>query len=118
MRISDWSSDVCSSDLVHHLELRLILAAAALRGDVDMNLRARHHLDVEHRGGVVLGVHAAERGVGEDRGAELVVGVEIRLAPAFIDHLLQAARAVVAADHAPFDEYGAMARALEDTLGP
>src|SRR3546814_9209820 len=88
MRISDWSSDVCSSDLaqhpgrapagahlrhhvehpvddrvagVQHLELRLVLAAAALRGDVDMHLVAGHHLDVEDRRRVVLRIDAAER---------------------------------------------------------
>src|SRR3546814_6775578 len=57
MRISDWSSDVCSSDL-------------------------------------------------------------IRLAHAFIDHLLQAARAVEAAVHAPFDEDGDDARVLADRPVP
>src|SRR3546814_13621907 len=57
MRISDWSSDVCSSDL-------------------------------------------------------------IRLAHAFSDHLLQAARAVEAAVHAPFDEDGDDARVLAEPPVP
>src|SRR3546814_10279484 len=81
MRISDCSSDVCSSD-------------------------------------VVLGVHAAERRVGEDRGAQLVFGMEIGAADALVDDLLQAARTVETAIHAPFDEDRDDARVLADRAVP
>ena len=103
---------------VHHLELRLVLAAAALRRDVDDDLGAGNHLDIEDRGGVVLRIDAAEGRIGEDRGAQLVVGMEIGAADAFIDDLLQAAGRVEAAVHAPFDEHGDDAGVLADRAVP
>jgi hypothetical protein len=59
---------------VHHLELGLVLAAAALGRDVDRNRVARDHLDRQHAGRVVAGVAAGEGGIGQDRGAQLVLG--------------------------------------------
>ena len=47
---------------------------------------------VTHGGGVVFGVVALAGGVGLERGAELVVGVEIGAAHAFVDHLLHVRR--------------------------
>src|SRR5262245_62371486 len=59
--LSDWSSDVCSSDL----------------GDVHVDGVARHELHVDDRRGVVAGVLAREERVGEDRRAQLVVGMVV-----------------------------------------
>src|SRR3546814_15447227 len=38
MRISDWSSDVCSSDLFEHRELRVVPGAHALVAEVAVDL--------------------------------------------------------------------------------
>src|SRR3546814_17049691 len=62
MRISDWSSDVCSSDLVHGHVVQVVLAG--------LHFRLVFLADVAHRGqvgvaegGVVVGVDlAVERG--------------------------------------------------------
>src|SRR3546814_21014101 len=43
MRISDWSSDVCSSDLVDDL---LLAAGNGLRRHLDAEVAARHHYGV------------------------------------------------------------------------
>src|SRR3546814_1010010 len=40
MRISDWSSDVCSSDLIPHEKQRLDAAVASMRDQVDRMLEA------------------------------------------------------------------------------
>jgi hypothetical protein len=74
---------------VHHLELRLVFAAAALGRHVDGDFVALDHVDMEHAGRVVAGVAAGEGRIGQDRGAQLVVGVEIGATNAFIDDLLQ-----------------------------
>jgi hypothetical protein len=64
-----------------------------------------HHLDVQHARRIVLGVAAGESGVGQHRGAQFVVGVQIRQPHAFIDDLLQRSAGVVKpAIHTPFDE--------------
>ena len=89
---------------VHHLELGLVLAPAALGRDIDIDGIARHHLDRQHTGRIVAGVAAREGGIGQDRGAQLVVGVIIGLPHAFIDNLLQAALRIEAAVHAPLHE--------------
>ncbi len=90
---------------VHHLELGLVLAAATLGRDIDRHRRSRHQLDMQHAGRVIPGVTAGKGGIGQYRGAQLVFGVEIGTADAFIDHLLHRLRCVVeTAVHAPFDE--------------
>ena len=68
--------------------LDLGLGAAAFGGDGDVDVAACDQLDDDHRGGVVAGVLAGEGGVGEDAGAEDVVGVAPGLADALVDHLL------------------------------
>src|SRR3546814_3122137 len=44
MRISDWSSDVCSSDLLHHV-LKLLRGRPPLGVDVVRQSRLKQHLD-------------------------------------------------------------------------
>src|SRR3546814_9087063 len=59
MRISDWSSDVCSSDL-HHRYGRTVLAQAAVHMAADG--RARHHTpDHIQRGQAVLRMHPLDK---------------------------------------------------------
>src|SRR3546814_9623246 len=56
MRISDWSSDVCSSDLKHHVRIHLEETAIAVPGETGIARRRRKPLDrlvveaqVQHR---------------------------------------------------------------------
>src|SRR3546814_10033554 len=103
MRISDWSSDVCSSDL--HVGV-VVLAAEARRGDVVAERRARagmavhrdgnadagaadHHAGVGLAGGHRLGHRLAEVGV-VDRG-RAIPGAEVdNLVPGGFQLLRQA----------------------------
>ena len=73
---------------VHHLELGLVLAAAALGRHVNGDLAARHQIDMQHARGVVPGVAAGEGGVGEHAGAQLVLGIEVGAAHTVIHHVL------------------------------
>ena len=100
------------------LNLRLVLAAAALGRDLHVDMVARHHLDVEHARRVVLGVDPAERGIAQDRGAQPVLGVEIGAAHALVDDLLQRLLALQHALLAPFDEDGDDAGILADRPVP
>src|SRR3546814_16090508 len=59
MRISDWSSDVCSSDLLH----AQVLVEIVCGGQIDQGKSAKRHL--------VGGIHIAAAGV-------LVLGAEIQ----------------------------------------
>ncbi len=90
---------------VHHLELGLVLAAAALGRDVDLDPVPRDHFDRQDAGRVVARVAAGEGGIGKDRGAQLVVGMVVGAAHALIDDLLQRLRAVETAVLSPFDEH-------------
>ena len=87
-----------------HRELRLVLRAAALRGDDHLDLVARHQLDVRHARGVVLRVDALAVRVGEHRAAQLVLGVRVRAPHAFVDHFLERQLRLPAHVHAHPDE--------------
>jgi hypothetical protein len=54
---------------VHHLELGLVLAAAALGRDVDLDPVPRDHFDRQDAGRIVARVAAGEGGISKDRGA-------------------------------------------------
>ena len=80
---------------------------------------AGDQLDDDHGGCVVAGVLAGEGRVGEDAGAEEIVGVEPRLAGALVDHLLEGHHAVGGGRlpldlHADLDECGDDAGVLAD----
>ena len=79
---------------VEHGELGFGFGAAALGGDGDVDAAAGDELDDDHGGGVVAGVLAGEGGVGEDGGAEDVVGVEPGARTPCVDHLLHGHHAV------------------------
>src|SRR3546814_13302772 len=69
MRISDWSSDVCSSDLV------LSLPGVARRGDGHAHLERYHRARARRRTSTNIAVRSVEKApVGEPAGAK---GVEI-----------------------------------------
>src|SRR3546814_13041081 len=85
MRISDWRSDVCSSDLLEPLVERDVVVVAPL---VDAHLLAD---DIHHRGGADRGIAALEVGMDRDRGF-----VAVRDRP---DDVLRAERRVAAEEH-------------------
>src|SRR3546814_7504632 len=83
MRISDWSSDVCSSDLRSaHLREAVELALVELERVVD----AGHGGRVFQRGGLVAGGRAFDLG-------QVVLEVRDRLRMAPVDRVLQIGRA-------------------------
>jgi hypothetical protein len=80
-----------------------LFRAAALGRDDHVDRVARHHLDVDHARGVVLGVDALAGRIGQHRGAQLVVRVHVGAAHAFVDHVFHAHGGVVPAHvHADF----------------
>ena len=90
---------------VHHLELRLVFGTTALGRNIDRHLAARHQFDMQHTRRIVPGIPPGEGRVRQNRSAQLVIGVKIGAAHAFIDNLLQRLRCVVQpAIHAPFNE--------------
>ena len=60
---------------------------------------------MQDAGRVIFGVTPRESRVGQNRGAQFVVRVQIGTAHAFVDHLLKRRRRVLQpAIHPPFDE--------------
>jgi hypothetical protein len=90
----------------------------SLGRDVDRDGRARHHLQMQHAGRIVLRVAAGERRIGQDRGAQLVLRMEIGAAHALIDHFLQGPVGFQPAILPPFDEDGDDAGILADRPMP
>jgi hypothetical protein len=107
------------SDGIEHRELRLRLRAAALGRDDHLDRVAGHDLDVHHAGRVVLRVGALARRIGEHAGAQLVVGMVVGAAHAFVDHVLHAHGGVVPAHvHADGEEHRDDAGVLADRAVP
>ena len=101
-------------------ELGLVLRAAALGGQRDVETVAGHDVGVDDRRGVVFGVFAcADRRV-DHRGAQLVVRVQVGAAHALVDHVGQAHVAFEAHVHAYLEKHHHGAGVLTDrtvTLG-
>ncbi|CRQ72479.1 hypothetical protein PAERUG_E16_London_17_VIM_2_04_14_02080 [Pseudomonas aeruginosa] len=92
---------------VEHGHLRLVLRAAALGRDIDLDLVAGNDGVVDHRRRVVLGVLPRAGRVGQDRGAQDVLRQVVGAAHAFVDHIVDAhGSAVPAHVHADPDEHG------------
>ena len=89
---------------VEHGELGLVLATAAFGRHGDLDMIARHQLDVDHGRRVVAGVHPGEGRIGDDGGAQLVFGVQIGAAHAFVHHFLNGFRGLPGHVHANFYE--------------
>src|SRR3546814_3354694 len=84
MRISDWSSDVCSSDLKHRVvigkDTRLsgyMIENALVAGFTSVGIVDRQHRAVERN----AGEQPARARPGPDLGLELAVGGQRRAAP-------------------------------------
>ena len=73
---------------VHHLELRLILAAAAFGRHIDRHLGSGHQIHMQNARRVVFGIAARERRVSKHRSAQFVFRMQIGAADARIDHVL------------------------------
>ena len=97
-----------------HGELRLVLRAAALGGDDHLDFIAGHELDVRDGRRVVAGTPALAIRVGEHRGPQLVVRIEIGTAHALVHHLGQRKLRIPAHVHAHPHEGHADARVLAD----
>ena len=74
---------------VQHDELGLSFGPSALRRHRYIHRCAFDQLDIHNSRGVVFGVGPFSRRIGQDRGTQLVVRVEIGSTHAFIDHLLK-----------------------------
>src|SRR3546814_1933389 len=72
MRISDWSSDVCSSDLVHRPE------AAAQQAFLPHRVRLQAAQAVQHQADAEHAVDAEQRGMAVGRGEVGALHVEQR----------------------------------------
>ena len=91
---------------VEHVQLALVLAAAALGRDGDFHFVARHDFGDDHRRRVVLGVLALELWVVNDAGTQRVVRVVVALTHALVDGVVQAAvKAFETHIHADFQEH-------------
>ena len=100
---------------IHHDELALVLAAAALGRDLHVDGVARHDGHVDDRRRVVLGVLALEVRVGHDACAQLVLGVEIAASNTFVDSVFDSGgKALEAHVHADFQEHVNDAGVLTD----
>src|SRR3546814_17100714 len=109
MRISDWSSDVCSSDLrrapagahgrdrlqdpvddrvarIEHRQLRLGFRATALRGADHLDMLTLHDLVMNHARRVVPGFGALAGRAGEPGAPQLVARWVVSALDAFVTH--------------------------------
>src|SRR5690606_35567359 len=92
---------------------------AALGRDDHVEPVARHDLDVDHAGRVVLRVDALAGRIGQHRGAQLVVRVVVGAAHALVHRVLQrAGEALPAHVHADVEEHGYDAGVLADRAVP
>ncbi len=89
---------------VEHHRLALVLRAAPLGGDQDLQAVACHQFGVDHRRAVVAGVLAVGGRVGDHRQAQGIGGIQIGAPHPGIDHLLHRHVAVEAAVHADLDK--------------
>ena len=99
---------------VEHRELGLRLRTAAFGRHIHVHLAPRHQLDVDHRRSVVAGALAREHGIGEDRSAQLVVGIVVGAPHAFVDHVREAQLRLPAHIHADLEEHVDDAGVLAD----
>jgi hypothetical protein len=100
---------------VEHGELRLGFRAAAFGGANHFNVMAGNNFKMDDSRGVVLGVLAGARRVGQHRGAQRIVRVAVGATDAFVDHLLDAHGCVRPGDlHANLDKDHADPRVLAD----
>src|SRR3546814_3551069 len=66
MRISDWSSDVCSSDLLSRVGHRLHRAAVGVAADDDVLHAKRHHGELDGGRHATVHLSSEERRVGKE----------------------------------------------------
>ena len=100
---------------VEHDQLAFVLRAAAFGCDGDVDSVARHDLGEDHGGRVVLRVLAVKVRVGDDAGAQRVVGVVVGLAYTLVNGVLKAAgEARQPHVHADFQKHVDDARVLAD----
>ena len=103
---------------VEHGELRLVLRAAALGRQLHLDGVARHDLDVHHRRRVVARVLARKSGVGHNRGAQHVVGLQVGAPHPFVHHVLHGHRGVPTHVHAHLEKHHHDAGVLADRAMP
>src|SRR3546814_14668619 len=92
MRISDWSSDVCSSDLLRHQHrgggAEAVQYLAELHGDIGAAGRGDIGCDMAAPAGQKRQVDAADRfeqqGIGQDREMAVVISEERRVGKACV----------------------------------
>ena len=75
---------------VQHGELALVLRTATLSGHGHVHRIPGDKRHVNHRRGVVLRVLPRPCRIGQHRGPEHIIGMEVGLADAFVDHVLEA----------------------------
>ena len=99
---------------IQHRERGLVFRAAALGRHRDLERVARHDFHVNDGGRVVVRVLSIERGIGDDGRAQLVVGMVVGAAHAFVDHVGETHRRIPLHIHADLDEHRDDAGVLAD----
>ncbi len=99
---------------VEHGQLGFVFRATALGRHLHIHGVARHHLHMDHGGGVVLGIAPRTGGIFEDGGAQYVIRVRVGAAHTFIDHIRYRQGGIPAHVHANFQEHGHNTGVLAD----
>ena len=99
---------------VEHRELGFVLRAAAFRSECDLDFAAGHDFHVDDGRRVVFRVLTIEVRIVHDGGTQHVVGMVVRAAHTFVDHVRETHGGVPANVHAHLHEYGHDAGVLTD----
>jgi len=99
---------------VEHGEFGLIFRAAAFGGDMRLQSVTGHQAHMDDRRGIVACILPFADGLGDDGGAQFVVGEQIGAAHALVDHFFETQGGFPAQVHTDVEEDGDKARILAD----
>ena len=103
---------------VQHDELRFVFGPATLGRYRHLDVAARHQFRMNDCRRVVFGVAAAERRIGNDRGAQFVVRVVVGATNTFVNQLVERQARIPTHVHAHLQEHVDDAGVLADGAAP